>query len=388
MRIGLLAARMEVYGGVEMVVVRTARHLRSRGHTPVVVSTAFHAEVARMLDADGTERRAIGAPEQTDRLRALGGLREAAAAALRDCDALNVHNFPANLWVDGDTPRPTVYACHEPPRHLHETVMNPVFLRSRFNTRPWYTRTWDGWMNARWRALDIAATRRMRRILTNSRYTAARIEEIYGFSALPCYFSPEPPHPVPPPLPTEGFRMLFVGRLTPMKNLETAVEAVARLPAEIGARLHVVGEGDQRARLEALAQRRGAADRVIFRGGLPDDALAREYAEAKVILYIPFDEPMGLVPMEGGLRGIPTVASDHGGPAEIVLHERTGLLVDALDPDAVAAALLRFAHDEDLRTRCGAAAAQRITEDLRFELYAHSLETMMGIAASARPEGA
>lgn len=376
---------MDVFGGVENVMLRTALHLKGRGHEPVMVSTAFHPELARALEAAAIERRAMGNPHETGRIRFLPALRAAASEALADCEAVNIHNFPANLWISEQEGRPLVYACHEPPRHLHEDAMNPVFLRSRFNTRPWYTRTWDGWMNAQWRALDLSATRRLHRIVTNSRYTANKIEQIYGFSAVPCYFAPLPPDPPPDACPVAEFRMLFVGRLTPMKNLETAIEAVARIPAEVTPRLHVVGEGDQQPRLEALARQRGISDRVKFLGGIPDEQLQCEYAEAKTVLYIPFDEPMGLVPMEAGLLGVPSVVSSHGGPAEIVVHEKTGLHADALDPQAVADALVRFARDEYLRRRCGEAAAARMQSEMHWGLYTHALETMLGIP-TATPE--
>ena len=387
MKIGLLAARMDVFGGVENVMLRTALHLRSRGHEPVMVSTAFHAELARALQAGTVEMRVVGNPHDTGRIGRLAAMRAATTEALADCEAVNVHNFPANLWIEEQEGRPLVYACHEPPRHLHEDAMNPVFLGSRFNTRPWYTRAWDSLMNTRWRALDLSATRRLRRILTNSRYTAGKIEQIYGFSAVPCYFAPLPPDPSSPaPCTASEFRMLFVGRLTPMKNLETAVEAVALLPAEVRPLLHVVGEGDQRSRLEALSRERGISERVKFLGGIPDAQLLREYAEAKAVLYIPFDEPMGLVPMEAGLLGVPSVVSSHGGPAEIVVNEKTGLYADALDPQAVANALLRFALDESLRQRCGKAAAARMRAEMHWGLYTHALETLLGIPTPTAEE--
>lgn len=375
MRVALLAARMDTLGGVETVMLRTARYLQGSGREVCVVSTAFHPEVKRALDAAGIEARALGSPEESCRLRSLDRIGKAAREALADCDAVNVHNFPAQIWLVPGWDRLAIYSCHEPPRHLYESIMNPVFLRSRFNTRPWFTRAWDRLLGMRWRNLDVAATRRMRYILTNSRYTADKIKAIYGFSAIPAYFGPEPPAEPVERATGEGFRILFAGRLVPTKNLDTAIEAVARLPHEVGVTFRVVGEGDQRPRLEALVRRLEAP--VVFLGGVSDAVLQQEYAAADVALYVPFDEPMGLIPMEAALRGVPAVVSDHGGPAEVVIHERTGLHADALDAASVSAALLRFAREPELRRRCGDAAEERVRNAMSFDVYAHTLDTML-----------
>ncbi len=401
MKVALLAARMDTLGGVETVMLRTARWLRDGGHEPILATTAVHAG----LETEGVAVRLLGDARAVGRAAAVPALAAATADALRDCDAVCAHNFPAQVWAHAAGLPRVLYACHEPPRHLYEAVMDPVFLASRFSRRRWYTRTWDAWMLARWRTLDQAATRAMPAILTNSPYTAAKIRDIYGRDAEPCWFGPPAGgegggggagggRHFPPPMhgweaenashspggavreaenashtSLPRLRVLYAGRLVPMKNLETAIEAVAQVP---GVRFRVVGDGDQRSRLEELAARRGA--RVDFLGTVSEAALEAEYAAADAVLYVPFDEPMGLVPMEAALRGVPSVVSSHGGPAEIVVHGETGLHVDALRAEAVAEALRALQEDPEKRLRMGRAAKDRIRAGMTFEHYARALE--------------
>jgi len=71
-------------------------------------------------------------------------------------------------------------------------------------------------------------------------------------------------------------------------------------------------------------------------------------------------EPFGMVVLEGMLYGLPIVASDLGGPAEILESGRTGLLVPACDAEALAAALLRLVESAGLRHRLGRAAWREV----------------------------
>ncbi|MBM3465272.1 MAG: glycosyltransferase family 4 protein, partial [Armatimonadetes bacterium] len=174
-----------------------------------------------------------------------------------------------------------------------------------------------------------------------------------------------------------GFRVLFAGRLTPMKNLQTCLRAVALVSQ---ATFHVIGEGDQRPGLEALAASLGISSRVEFLGSVSEARLEEEYARAHAALYIPFDEPMGLIPMEAALREVPSVVSSHAGPAEVVLDGQTGIHVDAKDPASVADGLTRLAADPALRARLGAGARERVRQDMSFDLYAHTLETVLNSA--------
>jgi glycosyltransferase involved in cell wall biosynthesis len=85
--------------------------------------------------------------------------------------------------------------------------------------------------------------------------------------------------------------------------------------------------------------------------------LARLYASADIFCFPSTTDTFGQVILEAAASGLPTVAVAAGGATELVLHERTGLLVPADDSQAFAAALSRLIEDADLRKRLAVGAA-------------------------------
>ena len=100
---------------------------------------------------------------------------------------------------------------------------------------------------------------------------------------------------------------LFAGRLIPWKGAHLAVEAMAHLP---GWRLQVLGDGADRARLQALAERRGVADRVDFLGWLDREAVLEHMRAADVFLFPSLHDEGGWVVGEALALGLPVVT--HG----------------------------------------------------------------------------
>ena len=103
-------------------------------------------------------------------------------------------------------------------------------------------------------------------------------------------------------------------------------------------------------------------ERVRFTGWLSSQDLARLYCQADVLVVPSWYEPFGMVVLEGMLYGLPIVASSVGGPAEILEHERTGLLHPARDASALAAALARLIEEPGLRQRLRQEAAREVRQ--------------------------
>jgi phosphatidylinositol alpha-1,6-mannosyltransferase len=122
----------------------------------------------------------------------------------------------------------------------------------------------------------------------------------------------------------------------------------------------VVGDGDERGRLEALADALGVTDCVRFVGEVADQELAQYFAACDVFV-LPNRveagdfEGFGIVFLEAAASGKPVVGGASGGVVEAVDDGRTGLLVDAEDPSAVQSALERLLSSPDLRDRFGRA---------------------------------
>ncbi len=155
-------------------------------------------------------------------------------------------------------------------------------------------------------------------------------------------------------------RLLYVGRLAPIKGLQTLLDALARLRAAgTPARLVIVGgdadetldghEGELRRHLARLA----LGDAVTFVGAQPQDRLPAWYVAADATVLPSYYESFGMVALEAMACGSPVVASRVGGLQTTVRHGVTGLLVPDHDPAALAEALGRLLDDADLRWRLG-----------------------------------
>jgi len=93
-------------------------------------------------------------------------------------------------------------------------------------------------------------------------------------------------------------------------------------------------------------------------------------------VYPSIEEPFGLVPIEAMAHGRPVVASCRGGTRETVVHGETGLLVDTLDPVAMADAMLALWNDPPRCGRLGAAGRERYLEHFTLEHFVERFEKL------------
>lgn len=212
-------------------------------------------------------------------------------------------------------------------------------------------------------------------ILANSVEEVAQLERLYGGE--PSRIEVVPPgveHAFFSPGNRSGARqalglgdhpvMLFVGRIQPLKGLDVAVGALARL-GRPDAELVVVGgpsgaEGDaELARVLALADQLGVRHRIRFVAPQPHHLLSTYYRAADVVLVPSRSESFGLVALEAAACGVPVVAAAVGGLRTLVQHGRTGLLVGERDPESFAAAARSLLDQPSLAARLGQAAAVR-----------------------------
>jgi glycosyltransferase involved in cell wall biosynthesis len=148
-------------------------------------------------------------------------------------------------------------------------------------------------------------------------------------------------------------RLLFVGRLNKQKGIETLLHALSRVARPI--HLDVVGDGDDREALQELAGALGIAARVRWHGSLPQPRLVDFYRGATALIVPSVGEGLGLVAVEAQLCETPVIAFDSGGLPDIVQHDRTGILVGAIDATALAAAITSLLDRPDRGAALGAA---------------------------------
>lgn len=144
--------------------------------------------------------------------------------------------------------------------------------------------------------------------------------------------------------------LIVLGRLVPTKRVELALEVLHALQAEIpDLTLDIVGSGASRHELEDLAESLGVRSRVTFHGHVSEHEKHELLARAWVHLMPSLKEGWGLVVVEAGVHGTPTVAfAEAGGPADSIVDGRTGLLVTG-GLSELTAATRRLLTDDELR---------------------------------------
>jgi glycosyltransferase involved in cell wall biosynthesis len=150
--------------------------------------------------------------------------------------------------------------------------------------------------------------------------------------------------------------LVAVGRLKAPKDFLTLVRALALLrPGSVDA--VIVGDGPDRAGLEAEIRRLGIGDRVRLLGERHD--VPELLARADLFVLSSASEGMPVSVLEAMATGLPVVGSRVGGVPELVLEGETGLLVEPGDPNELAAAIDLLAADPGLRRRLGEAGRER-----------------------------
>ena len=193
-------------------------------------------------------------------------------------------------------------------------------------------------------------------------------------------------YPIPPDeakefigvLPCEKV-VLFVGRIEPLKGIDTLIEAIAiLLKQKVTVCLSVIG-GDadvsqdqlsnEMARLQVLREKYDLHDMVTFLGRRGQDTLPYYYSASEAVVVPSHYESFGMVALEAMACGTPVVASQVGGLAYLVQDGITGFTVPVNEPQALAECLIKLLEDISLRKQMGEQAAA-FTQDYDWEKIA------------------
>lgn len=192
--------------------------------------------------------------------------------------------------------------------------------------------------------------------------------------------------------PEAPFELLFVGRLVERKGVHLLLDALAALSPEGRFVLRIVGDGPERPRLEAQAERLRLGSRVVFHGFVTREELeARMEACDCVVLPAVVDakgdtEGLGVVLLEAMTYGKPVVASKAGGILDIVRDGRNGFLVSPGDAEALAGAIRALAHDPERAARLGAQAREDVTAGFAWPVIIDRLEGVYRTLGASAPD--
>jgi glycosyltransferase involved in cell wall biosynthesis len=216
----------------------------------------------------------------------------------------------------------------------------------------------------------VAISREIRGDLVAEGYLPGRIHDISNF-IVPGDFFPPPGDEAKPGLKrrlmgSEAPLLVFTGRLVRSKRVDLLLKAF-RGVRDSGREcmVAILGDGDHRQPLVALASELGLERHVRFFGNVPN---VRDYLQAADMLVFPSErEGMPNSVLEAMACGLPVIAASTGGVPDIVRDGENGLLVEAGQELPLRDAILRLYDDPGLRQRMAAAALRMIQEKFSVE---------------------
>jgi glycosyltransferase involved in cell wall biosynthesis len=298
-----------------------------------ITSTAFVQPYARSADRLHPALRPL--PRHVDLVALLMAWRHVAQAIDRaECDVVLAHPcqyLQAPLALRWVSPR-SVYFCHETRRVDYEQAIAATVNPS--------TRYLYAWLHDAERRLDRLGVASADCLLTNSRFTAARIEHAYGRTAEPVLLGVADVFREPAP-DSPRTHLLSVGSLIESKGHELAIRTAAHTARRWPLVVVAPRSGpEEAARLEAIAEQSSIA--LEIRIGITDAALRDLYRGAVCTLYLAREEPLGLASMEAQACGSPVVVADEGGLPDTMIAGETGWVVEREDTRAAARAIDRL----------------------------------------------
>ena len=235
----------------------------------------------------------------------------------------------------------------------------------------------EAWRRANW--FQRHALRHAFAVVATTNYTARTCAEVNNlpnrnFKVIPLCAEPVPASPDPLFSLDGEFPILFVGRLARSeryKGLETLMQAVKRLrDDDVPVKLHVVGDGDDRPRLQAVSQSIGLRTREIaFHGRVSDAALQSAYASTTVFAMPSAKEGFGIVFLEAMRHGVVCIGGAHGGTPEVFADRTEGYCVQYGDVNGLAACIRILFIDPATRINMARAGAQRFNSDYTFSVF-------------------
>jgi len=205
--------------------------------------------------------------------------------------------------------------------------------------------------------MDNQAFGSFKRIYTNAKNTAKRLHKYNAVSGNALY---HPPKLIGRYYSSESKDyILSVGRLDKLKRIDLLLHSLKQCSDQI--RCKITGTGPEQENLRDLAKRLGIQSRVEFLGFVSDEELLRLYAEAAVVFFAPLDEDYGYITLESFLSKKPVITGfDSGGPLEFVEDERTGLVLQSLEPENVARQIESLFFDREKCAAFGASGYSKV----------------------------
>lgn len=268
-------------------------------------------------------------------------------------------------------------------RTLHPTI--PCFIVT-YGIDVWEPLAiWSRW------ALQVTT-----RVITISRFSMGKLREVQGvklakISLLPPSvdngFLVKARESPPVQLNVSGaMRLLTVSRLSTTDSYKGIDVVIRTLPRLLESFPHVhysiVGDGDDRARLEQIVEEMGLKEHVVFLGRVSDSELQNSYRNCDVFVMPSLNEGFGIVFLEAMAFCKPVVGVNHAGTTDVIQEGKTGCLVPFGDTDELAKCLIHLLMEDGLRTRLGQAGRHSVETQFSFAHFKENFVRLLSTHAS------
>jgi glycosyltransferase involved in cell wall biosynthesis len=195
------------------------------------------------------------------------------------------------------------------------------------------------------------------------------------------FFDEEKIHTIPLGVDTELFKpskknrsqkknpeILFAGYLYKLKGAEyllRATQLIANKHKDV--KLRIVGNGPDKPRLMRLTEALKIKDKIIFEGLVPHTEMPKYYQQCDIFCFPTLGEPFGKAIIEAMACAKPVIASNIGGPAEIIQNQKTGLLVPPAQPKILSIKILELLDNEATMKKMGTNARKTVMEKFSWE---------------------
>ncbi len=361
MKVLLLTTHLEM-GGIPIYIVELARGLKQRGHVPIVVSAGGGLE--RRLTQEGIAHYRVPCRTSSELNPKLW------VRVFPQLLKLIRREHPDLLHAHTRVTQVLAWACHTVTRIPFVTTCHGLY---RFRIGRRFFRCWGRWVMA----ISGATMERLVRqyklapphqvILVRNGVDVDRFLQPVGDGEVAFFKQANG---------LNGDPLIgAIARLSPIKGLDLLLKAVPPLLNDFP-RLQVllVGDGPAKGQLVRLAYELGIADRVVISHPVEDTRVP--LAVIQLFVAPAGREGFGLAIVEAMAAGVPVVATDSGGPAEILDGGKCGLLIPTGDPQAIEKGLRVLLQDPVRRGRMIEQARERARSQFDMRRVVREVETV------------
>lgn len=347
-------------GGAEVMLTAMAPHFQARGVACDVVALLRRPSSLEQSLLDNNIRLQFTDVPKLYSLRQIPVLSK----LLRGYDLIHVHLFPAQLW--------TVMAAARWRHCVPLVTTEHTAWKSR---RRWWQKPVDQWMYQRYKRIACISDATAESLVQWCPGVADRVTLIPNGIPLGAFENASPADL--DGVPKNAVRLVFVARFYAPKDHATLLRA---LPAVPDAHLILVGDGPFRTRLEQMAQSLGIRNRVTFLGEREDVAAVLKASD--IYIHSTYSEGFGIAACEAMAAGLPVVASDVPGLAQLVAG--VGILFPVEDDKALAYhlnALIQSPAQQREMRKAGIQRARELSIENTVDCYIRMYESVLQTGA-------